>query len=297
MSYALRNSIVLVILLLIVVLIGGYIWGIRQPAKIEELQTRITRLDREIARIPNLIAEFNSLTEAVEDQRRRWQLRSKDVPQADFTAQTYDMFNRAIDQSGGYVRLDMSYGGAQSHDRYGYNVYYLRGEAPFPEFYRFLWHVENGRRLYKINQFTARGVETQDPELELPTMLVTFEMEMHGYFTSVPELHTSTGQRSVRPNVLTANPYRSLIFAEIPPNVRELVEAERAELRAVIPGKAILVDHTGMIRTLEEGDEVYLGYVTRIVPEESKVEFTLNKGGIIERFNLFIRYNGNTKTR
>jgi len=38
--------------------------------------------------------------------------------------------------------------------------------------------------------------------------------------------------------------------------------------------------------TLEEGDEVYLGYVTKIVPEEGRVEFTLNKGGIVERFEL-----------
>jgi hypothetical protein len=292
LSYALRNSIVLVVLVLIVVIAGGYIWGVRQPAKIDELQVRIDQLDREIARIPGLIAEYNRLTEALEDQRHRWEGRSKDIPQVDITGQTYDFFNRSIDNSGGYVKLDMIYGGMQQQDRYGYNIYNLRGEAPFPVFYRFLWYLENSRRLYRLHQVNLRGVETRDTETEMPRLMVTFEMQLRGFFTDVAELHTSTASRPVRPNVLAFNPFQPLILSDIPPNIDNLIEAERSELRAVLPDKAILIDHTGEIRTIRVGDQVYLGYVTSLNPELSKVEFILNKGGIIERFNLYIPYNG-----
>jgi len=51
-----------------------------------------------------------------------------------------------------------------------------------------------------------------------------------------------------------------------------------------------VLDQRNEIRTLREGDEVYLGYVTRLDPERGTLQCTLNKGGIIERVELKIRY-------
>ena len=58
----------------------------------------------------------------------------------------------------------------------------------------------------------------------------------------------------------------------------------------MIPGKAFVLDQTNTIRTLQEGDEVYLGYITKIDPESGSIEATLNKGGIIDKVDLKIRY-------
>jgi hypothetical protein len=119
---------------------------------------------------------------------------------------------------------------------------------------------------------------------------VTFDADVQAYYSSIAELSSSLGERSITPNYLATDPFAPTISAGIPPNLRDLVEMERSELKAVIPGKAFVLDQDNGIRTLEEGDEVYLGYVTRIVPEEGRVEATLNKGGIIEKVELRIRY-------
>ena len=58
----------------------------------------------------------------------------------------------------------------------------------------------------------------------------------------------------------------------------------------MLPGKAILVDHLGKIHVLKEGDEVYLGYLTKIDVPNNRVEFTLNKGGIVERYSLTLPF-------
>ena len=58
----------------------------------------------------------------------------------------------------------------------------------------------------------------------------------------------------------------------------------------MIPGKAFVVDQKNNFRTLEPGDEVYLGYVTKLLPEQGRIECTLNKGGIFEKVELKIRY-------
>jgi len=289
--YALRNSIVLIVLLVLVIGIGLYIWGVRQPSQIAEKETRIAELDKEIARIPILLNDYNRMVVALDDQKVRWEGRTKDIPRVDVTAETYDYFNRSIDRSGGFVKLDMIYGGRVEQNRYGYNTYILRGEAPFNVFYNFLWYLENGRRLYRLQEVNLRGVETRDAESEMPQLLVTFDMQLRGYYTSVAELFTSTARNAVRPNDVRYSPFQPLILSDIPPNVRGLIESERSELRAVLPDRAILVDPEGEVHTIRVGDEVYLGYVTKIVPEKSMVEFMLNKGGITESFNLYIRYN------
>jgi hypothetical protein len=126
-------------------------------------------------------------------------------------------------------------------------------------------------------------------------VLVTFDMVVHAYFSNVAELASSMGERPIRPNTLNVDPFHPVIASGIPPNLRDLVEIERADLKAVIPGKAFVLDQNNDIQTLNEGDEVYLGYVTRIDPEVGRLECTLNKGGIIEKVELAIRYGPEQK--
>ncbi len=290
MSYKLRNSVALGVLLFLILGIGTYIRAFNLPRKAGHLETQIKEIDEELQNTPNLVNQFNELSGMLTDTQERWEGRNKDIPPVDITSQSYAYFSRLIDLSG-YVKLDMIYNGVQQMQNYGFNVYNLKGEAPFENLYRFIWHLENNRKLYKIESVNLRGVEVPPAEQELDGLvLVTFDMVVHAYFSSISELASSMGERPIRPNYLGVDPFEPVIASGIPPNSRELVEIERADLKAVIPGKAFVLDQTNEIRTLHEGDEVYLGYVTRIDPERGRLECTLNKGGIIEKVTLNIRY-------
>lgn len=304
MPYQLRNSIVLGALLLLILFVGGYIRWIRLPGQIEEVDAKIKAVNTELQNTPDLIGQFNLTQENVADMQERWQNRSKDIPPADKTAQTYAYLNRIIDLSG-FLRLDMIYQGEETFGNYGYNIYNLRGESNFENFYRFIWMLENGRNLYKIPILNLRTIEIvrtetepgKEPTPEGREFRVGFEMVIHAYFTPDTDLTGSVGYGEVMPAALNYNPFRPLILSSIPPNVLGLVEVERSELKAAIAGKVFIQDQNNEIQTLQEGDEVYLGYVTRIRPEEGKVEFTLNKGGIIERFELTIRFETGLETK
>jgi len=243
-----------------------------------------------------LFNQFNELSALLTDTQKRWEGRNKDIPPEDITSQSYAYFSRLIDLSG-YVKLDMLYNGTQQRQNYGYNVYNLKGEAPFDNLYRFIWHLENNRKLYKIESVNFRGVEVAPKEDTEGRVLVTFDMVVHAYFSNVAELASSMGERPIRPNVLSVDPFYPVIASGIPPNLRDLVEIERADLKAVIPGKAFVLDQNNDIQTLHEGDEVYLGYVTRIDPELGRLECTLNKGGIIEKVELTIRFGPDQKAQ
>ncbi len=289
MSYKVRNSIALGVLLLLIIGVGTYVRAYHLPKKAKAIDAEVKRIDEELSNTPSLIHEYNELSAVVADTKKRWESRSKEIPPEDITGKTYEYFSTLIEKSGG-LKLNMVYQGPQAKGNYGYNVYSLRGEGKFSNLYKFLWHLENGRKLFKVNTLTMKGLEVAANEKTAGDLLVTFEMTLHAFYATIPELaHPNTDQLTT-PNYLSQDPFEPVITANLPPNKDNLVEIERSDLKAVIPGKAFVIDQSNNFRTLEPGDEVYLGYVTKLSPDEGKIECTLNKGGIIEKVELKIRY-------
>lgn len=294
MSYKIRNSIVLGVLLFLIFAVGTYIRAFNLPKKVKQVESEIKKIDEELQNTPNLVNQFNDISATLTDTQKRWEGRNKDIPPTDVSSQSYAYFSRLIDLSG-EVKLDMVYTGSTTLGTYGYNTYVLKGEAPFENLYRFIWYLENDRRLYKIQQIALKGLEVAPTDKEEGKVVVPFDMTVHAYFSSVSELSSSLGERSIAPNTLAVDPFTPVISAGLPANLRDLLEVERSDLKAVIPGKAFVLDQSNGIRAMHEGDEVYLGYVTRINPESGKMECTLNKGGIIEKVELSIRFGPQPK--
>lgn len=288
MSYIIRNSVALGVILLLILGMGIFMTVFSLPKKLKTLDTEIKKIEVDLQNTPDLANQYNVSVAQLEESKKRWETRNKDVPPKDITGETYGYFNSMIDVSG-EVKMDMSYVGPQEFGHYGFNVYTLKGEATFDNLFKFIWYTENGRRLFKISNLTLRGYEAKSKESAETKILVLFDMELQAYYSSIPELNTAPGQRNVVPVTLTTNPFFPLIFREIPPPQADEIEIERSILNAVIPGKAFIIDQNQKSRSLEVGDKIYLGYVTKIIPDQGKVECLLNKGGVAERYELTIR--------
>ena len=98
MSYTLRNSIVLGVLVLMIVSIGTYIRAFNLPKQEEAIELQIKQIDEELQNTPNLVNQFNDLSTVLDDTKQRWEGRNKDIPAVDVTAQTYAYFSRLIDR-------------------------------------------------------------------------------------------------------------------------------------------------------------------------------------------------------
>jgi hypothetical protein len=287
-SYIMRNTIVLGVVLVVILAGGLYMTMISQPKKLKTIDSQIKTIEIDLQNTPDLANQYNTLTAQLEDIKKRWETRNKDIPPEDVSGETYGYLTRTIDLSG-EVKMDLNYVGPQSFGRYGFNVYNLKGEAPFGNLFRFLWYMENGRRLYKVSNLVLRGYESKDKETQETKILVLYEMDIQAYYSSIPELNVAPAYQSLTPVSMSGNPFYPLILREIPPPQAGEIEIERSILTAVIPGKAFIIDQTQKTRVLEEGDPVYLGYVTKINPEEGKIDCLLNKGGVSERYELHIR--------
>ena len=288
MSYIVRNTIVLGSVFLFILIVGLFLTVVSLPKKSKTIDAEIKKIETELQNTPDLANQYNITATQLETVKKHWETRNKDVPPRDITGETYGYFNRTMDVSG-EIKMDMTYVGPRDFGNYGYNLYTLKGEGPFRNLFKFIWYTETGRRLFKVSSLVLHGYESKSVANPETKILVLFDMEVQAFYSSMPELNNAPGQYTPLQQTLASNPFHPLILHEIPAPQTDEIEIERSVLTAVTPGKAFIVDQTQKSRILLEGDKVYLGYVTRILPNEGKVECLLNKGGVAERYELTIR--------
>jgi len=79
LSYKIRNSIALGILLFLIV--GSERTSALQPAEEgQEVEKQIAQIDEELQNTPNLVNQFNDLSGHLTDTQKRWENRNKDIP-------------------------------------------------------------------------------------------------------------------------------------------------------------------------------------------------------------------------
>ncbi len=292
MSYALRNTIVLAAFLAIIFGVGFYLTRVQQPGKVTKLQAEAATLDRTISERPAVEKDLKTSEAKLAEMKEKYGKRFKVIPSNDTTALTYAYLNRVMDASG-FVKFDMLYQGAKNFKQYGYNVYNLKGETSYDNLFKFIWYLEHAKLMYKVSDLTVTGHEVRDATREKPKTIVPFTMELHAYYSSVAGLsseYSGEDPTLYRHVGVGLNFLKPIISSEPPANLRGLVDVERSDLRAVMADKIFIVDEKGVGHVLRVGDEVYLGYLTKIDPAENEAEFTLNKGGIIDRVVLKVRF-------
>ncbi|MBI3110826.1 MAG: hypothetical protein HYZ01_04545 [Ignavibacteriales bacterium] len=303
MSFKLRNTIVLAVLFVLIAGGGGFYWMYYQPQQLSAAQTEIDRIDRELVDFPNTVRQVEDLTNLLVDTRRRYDSRSKEIPPFDISSQTYAYMSRGIDEAGftqqnGFIRFNMRYKGSKTIGDYGYNMYeLLDGEGEFENLYKFIYFLENGNRLYKVNHITFDNREAVLDGGTDTRKWIAFSMELHAYFTKIPELSTSLAAKSLPVVPSPADPFNPLVLSVVPKAAPEgEINPENVEVKAILPGKVFAMDGEEL-HVLHLGDKVWNGYVSRISPAESKVEFTLNEGGIIRKLVKKIAFDKVQKNR
>lgn len=281
MSYKIRNTIALGILLLLVVLVGGYIAFFYQPGKIDKYRKQAKKIESQLQNNTEQMNAIADMQGRLRETIHRWNNRTKEISETDLSSQTYGYLSAILDECGA-LKMNMSLTGNKKKPQYGYNIYKLTGAAEFPNIFRFIWLLENGRKLYKIASITVRAEEEMKDSMEYPRIDLSYDVELDAYFSSEKSLARPVVKPDSTPQPVTSNPFYPSILKVPPANVRNLLEADKINVKAITARKALVLDQDGRLITLTVGDEVYLGKVSSIDPQEGFIEFTLNSGGIIE---------------
>lgn len=290
MTFKVKNTIYLAIVLAVFLIIGSVIYYIWQPRQLRALQKKQKQIERQLQDLPALIEEVQRLTEEFQDVKRRYDSRSKEIPLSDISSQTYEYMNQGVEE-GGAVKFDMRFMGSDNRGKWGFNAYAItQGEANFENLFRFIYFLENGTRLYKIASIDLGIRETVDEETKESKQHVTFTMELHAYYSSIPELSTSLAVKQLTTIPSVPDPFKPLVtevIATQPPEGE--INADQVDVKAILPGKAFVL-YSGEMIVLHVGDKVWRGSVTSIDPQTSTVEFVINEGGVVRRIEKKIKY-------
>ena len=106
MSYALRNSLILGILL-VIVLSGGVYWvGVRRVAEIDKLQVAQHKAQGRLDNVNAVLSIYDTTLAQLDRLKVRWQARKQIVPASDSPARTMVYLHELMRTAGASVSFD-----------------------------------------------------------------------------------------------------------------------------------------------------------------------------------------------
>ncbi|MCZ7602182.1 MAG: hypothetical protein M5R37_04910 [Melioribacteraceae bacterium] len=280
-----KNTILLAVILLVIILIGGVYTFVIQNGKIDDKNEKLKEINLNAYNTDDLIDQLLTLQARAAELDSILSLRKYNVPVVLRQSRFFDFVNNVSFGFSPQSFVNISYKSVESETHFKKFIYAVEGTATFNDLYKLIYAIEQSKELKKVSNVAVSNFVNVDQE-GFAHYLVSFKFDASVYFSDNDRFASST----LRENRLTANPlydvFYPLIRNEIPPNVNNLLDVQTGQLLALIPEGAFVADAKGNTYLLWEGDEVYLGYLTEIDYQNSQVHFILNKGGIIEKVSL-----------
>lgn len=280
MKYSIRNTIIL-ILTLIIMVGGGWLY-IHNEFNEEIENTRVTLNEKqtELEEVQNLADQFSSAQANYNDVIYTRMNHPKELFPSHSSSDLYN-YLQEINEDISFTELNYSFADSVLNDDHGIINASLSGEGDYSNLTNFLYRIEYSRPLIQIRSVQLNNIS----ELEKLNR-VTFQVNLSSYYRRGnwtdyrADLNTSTPLGSIR-----HNPYYPLI-RPIPPNDENLPNVEESRLIALTGRTVHIIDQTGVLKRLSVGDRVYLGQLSNINLDTNEAVFQLNRGGISDTITL-----------
>ncbi len=287
MSYAVRNTIILLVTLTL--FIGAAYSYIRffQIAELERLQTSLTEKQKNFNSKKATSDSFSELNETYQKAVSIIENADKSLFKEPDPEDVYDYLNYISNSStSSKVFFDFVFTDSTAQDQYGIVRASINGYGKYTNVVNFINKLENSQLLNKIRGLTLTPATRGSQELED----ITFSFTLESYYERIPiqENNTDSQQLTLNESISTYNPFYPLIRESIPPNVDNLINVEQSRLIGLTGSRVFLVDQSGNMASLRKGDKVYLGELEKIDLNNNTATFNLNKGGITELVTLEI---------
>ncbi|WP_445666110.1 type 4a pilus biogenesis protein PilO [Fodinibius sp. AD559] len=279
MSYGVRNTIILLVVL--TTFIGGgwsYIYFYQQPT-LEELEQNVEQTRQELNQKQQKADQLPMLENQFKEATKFFNNYNKGLYPNSNEDNVYDFLNR-VNTGSAYTEFTFSFSDSTTYNQYGVISMQVTGQGYYRNFINFIRQIELSKPLNKVGQVTVNPINELDSYGK-----VNYQFSLQSFYDRVKLLGETdlAINNNLRGSVY--NPFYPLIRS-VKENENNLVNVENSKLLAISADKVFLLDQQGMMQRLSEGDEVYLGKLSSINIDEGTASFTLNKGGIVERITL-----------
>ena len=289
MNKKLISTLSVLALLIIILVAGGIYIFVVQQGDLSERQDKLAELNKNVYDPEELNTRYLDLEKRSAELDSILANRKFNIPQNVNSIKFYNFINKIVANFPKETTVNIEYLGQTPDKEFFFHEYKLAGGGNYNDVYKMIYAIEQSKELKKIGKLSFSDlVKTDD---EVPLFLVNFELIAQVYFSS----DTRFAPAEFVENNLSTGPiydaFYPLIRNEIPPNVDNLLDVQGGRLLALIPEGAFVADNKGNTYLVWEGEQVYLGYLTKIDYDNNTVSFILNKGGIIEQVTLQLDRN------
>jgi hypothetical protein len=289
MNKKLISTLSVLALLIIILVAGGIYIFVVQRGHLSERQEKLAELNKNVYDPEELNNRYLDLEKRSAELDSILANRKFNIPQNVSSIKFYNFINSIVADFPKETTVNIEYLRQAPDKEFFFHEYKLTGGGNYNDVYKMIYAIEQSKELKKIGKLTFSNlVKTND---EVPLFLVNFELIAQVYFSSDSRFAPA---EFVENNLATGPIYDAfypLIRNEIPPNVDNLLDVQGGRLLALIPEGAFVADNKGNTYLVWEGEQVYLGYLTKIDYDNNTVSFILNKGGIIEQVTLQLDRN------
>ena len=284
MNKKLISTLSVLALLIIILVAGGIYIFVVQRGDLSERQEKLAELNKNVYDPVELSNRYIELERKSAELDSILANRKFNIPQNISSIKFYNFVNNIVANFPKETTVNIEYVKEAPDKEFFYHEYKLTGGGNFNDVYKMIYAIEQSKELKKIEKLSLSNlVKTDD---DIPLFLVNFELIAQVYYSSDNRFAPA---ELVENNLSTGPIYDAfypLIRNEIPPNIDNLLDVQGARLLALIPEGAFIADNKGNTYLVWEGEQVYLGYLTKIDYDNNTVSFILNKGGIIEQLTL-----------
>lgn len=289
MNKKLISTLSVLALLIIILVAGGIYIFIIQRGALSERQGKLDELNKNVYDPEELNNRYRELERRSAELDSILANREFNIPQNISPIRFYDFVNTIVANFPEETQVSMEYLRQAPDKEFFFHEYKLSGSGNFNDVYKMIYAIEQSKELKKISKVSFSNLVRL--ENEVPLFLVNFELTAQVYYSS----DNRFAPAEFVENNLSTEPifdaFYPLVRSEIPPNVDNLLDVQGARLLALIPEGAFIADTKGNTYLVWEGEQVYLGYLTKIDYDNNTVSFILNKGGIIEQVTLELDRN------
>jgi len=286
MPYAIRNSLVLSVLLIIVIVVT-VINSSRLAKQKDEFELHYNSLVDELDNLKLTNPDYNDIkriTEEFEILKLSDIRYGKIIPNVNNPTLSYLYLLNISDRFAPEIDFQFNYMSRNKVNSIEYNTYNIAGIANIFSIYKFIYHLEKNIMFYTIEGLSIAEVMVDDEIIEGKTIpnMVSFEIILRAYFKDdIPQTIENSNLRNLKPKYIVYNPfYRRIHEPRIDPEEELYVNVDYVRMIGLTPDKIFLRTTNEEIIILTPGEKVAYGYFDRIDWEEQSAIFKINKTGI-----------------
>ena len=304
--YANRNSLIILVFLLIVIATGYFLYD-RAASQLEVVRKENSELTiqlRGALEVSELLAQVSMQRDSME---QAWNEAPKKILNTQEPAFSLSYVNWLIQNYGLLLDFDFYLNEKTKNEEYTTFSYTVSGDGSYRDICSLVWLITHNPILYQIESVILKRSE----DIELLSFVIKFqgfsmnkEWDVGSELTMTPvaldwrrefafDAFASLAPRLIASEVLerkSAPPIKVTPPKPVePPN---LLDASKVSLLAITNDKAYLRANDGKVTALRVGDRVRGGRLSRIDQQRNQVEFMLeNENGVNAQIRLDLEYN------